>query len=586
MDIWEILGIEPTTDKKIIKKAYAAKTKEIHPEEKPEEFKVLYEAYQTALGWADHYLRIERIEAETGRPNKSSYELADELYTKRMETETAGTNETSEESGTNHTEETVGEEYEAMRAAETTGEAELLSYFTENQEKHQQSVEAFLNYWKAFQSPYHNPEVLDWWKKYLASEEFQDIRYHPQVLHLLAEEINDKFFYGINEVKLLFWDAYGFREDEENAYQGEQQRLWNCLYPAYVKQQNHIRNEKRQSKYEKVLRIFLGVAITAIVFLCIMVPVSMHIRRENGRLYLIDYMAEQYPNTEFSEPERLEKLNDGNAVYTLHAVAHPELEITAKVQYQYLEGEKTYLVTEDYCQLLLGYYATEYGLEAGQLTYQNDVYRYPEENVYNVLFYPDIEQIDSFSDTVEKMFHEQEELQKLSEIAVCTQSVLFPEVLVHGGVEFFPFSDPQVYDLSNMDAAALASAVREAYMIYMFQYESWNITSAQYREWGADYEKICEQWEDDKGDWHEVYDPDTGEYLCRLFIPTYEYHDSYLPVPTRKITVGSAYYFLLDRGADLSVHKGGSGFRVEFYGDITNFGEEPEENFYELQHYY
>lgn len=48
-DIWEVLGIEPTSDKKIIKRAYAKKVKTCHPEEHPEEFKLLYDAYQAAL---------------------------------------------------------------------------------------------------------------------------------------------------------------------------------------------------------------------------------------------------------------------------------------------------------------------------------------------------------------------------------------------------------------------------------------------------------------------------------------------------------------------------------------------------------
>lgn len=555
---WEILGIEFTTDKKVIRRAYAAKAKEIHPEEKPEEFKVLYEAYQTALGWADHYLRIERIEAETGRPYKSSYELADELYSKRTETET-----------------------------------ELISYFGEQQEKHKQRIDAFTEHWKEFKGSYRDPEVLDWWKEYLSSEEFQEIRYHPQVLHLLAEEIDNKFFYGIHETKLLFWDAYGFKEDEGEAFQGDQRSLYKSLYPAYVRQQKYVRDAKSQMRYEKVLRIFLGVAIAVIVLLCIMVPVSMHVRRENGRLYLINYMEEQYPDADFSEPERLEKLNDGNAVYTLHSLAYPELEITAKVQYQYLEGEKTYLVTEDYGQQLFEYYAVQYGLEAGTVTYTTGPIANPDVSEYSTLFYSDIEEIDAFCETVERMFCEQEELRTISEIAICTENVLFPEILFQGGVEGFPFADLQVYDSENMDAAALSAALREAYMLYMFQYESWNITTAQYREWGAVYEKICGEWEDDDGEWHEVYDPATGEYLCRLFIPTYESYDGYysgeginFPKYTRKITVGSAYYFLLDREADLSVNGDGSGFQVKFYGDITNFGEEPEENFYELKHYY
>lgn len=52
MNIWEILGIPPTTDIVTIKKAYADRAKEWHPEEHPEEFKHLRNAYQTAVKWA------------------------------------------------------------------------------------------------------------------------------------------------------------------------------------------------------------------------------------------------------------------------------------------------------------------------------------------------------------------------------------------------------------------------------------------------------------------------------------------------------------------------------------------------------
>ncbi len=48
MDIWNVLGIEPTEDKSVIKKAYLAKLKITHPEEKPEEFAILKEAYDLA----------------------------------------------------------------------------------------------------------------------------------------------------------------------------------------------------------------------------------------------------------------------------------------------------------------------------------------------------------------------------------------------------------------------------------------------------------------------------------------------------------------------------------------------------------
>jgi len=52
MNIWEILGIAPTTDIAQIKAAYAAKAKLVHPEEHPEEFQVLQKAYKSAVKYA------------------------------------------------------------------------------------------------------------------------------------------------------------------------------------------------------------------------------------------------------------------------------------------------------------------------------------------------------------------------------------------------------------------------------------------------------------------------------------------------------------------------------------------------------
>lgn len=49
MNCWDVLGIEPTQDKKEIKKAYARLLKQYHPEENPEEFKQIQMAYQQCL---------------------------------------------------------------------------------------------------------------------------------------------------------------------------------------------------------------------------------------------------------------------------------------------------------------------------------------------------------------------------------------------------------------------------------------------------------------------------------------------------------------------------------------------------------
>lgn len=595
MDIWNILGIEPTTDKKAIRRAYAAKTKEIHPEEKPEEFKQLHRAYQAALGYADYIKQVEQSGSgvswfyqagENGPHDDGGDETADTVEETLADGNAGEADVTEEESADENAEEEGPEE-------EEPGRENLRAYFAESQEKHGQQAAAFLRYWKEFQGPYHDPEVMEWWKEYLFSEEFQDIRYHPQVLETLADEIDTKCFYGIDEVKQLFWEAYGFQVDEGNVYQGDRQRLYRSLYPAYEKQQRDIQYEQKWAKNDKILRIFIGIAVAALLVICILIPVTIHRQRENGRLFLIDYMAERYPETSFSEPERIDKEDDGSIVYALSSSAHPELPVTAKVEYGYVEGKRVYLVEEDYGQLLFEYYAAQYGLEGSMVTYTGGAYAHPEIIKCVTLFYSDIGEIEAFCEIVEKMFREQEELQIISEVAISTESVLFPPVLLYGGVPQFSFAERQIYDLRNVEAEELSRELKEAYMCYMFLFESWNITTEQCREWGAAYEKRSGEWEDEDGEWHEERDPDTGELLCRLFIPTYEWLEGYysggdinMPMYTRMITVGNAYYFLKDRGADLTVNEDGSGFTVEFFGNVTDFGREPSVEFYDLRDCY
>ena len=143
-----------------------------------------------------------------------------------------------------------------------------MDYFEENQEK---SVGAFIRYWNAYKGSHERPGTLDWWRGYLFSEEFQNIRFHPQVVHLLAGErawrcLRHDFFhkdYMTDEMKGLLWDAYGFQGDDQAAYQGacqgEVHKLWRYLHPRRIR-----RRMKKRTK-----RLIRGAAIVLILLFCI-----------------------------------------------------------------------------------------------------------------------------------------------------------------------------------------------------------------------------------------------------------------------------------------------------------------------------
>ena len=68
MNKWEILGIEPTHDVKLIRRRYAELVRLYHPEDQPEIYQQIVEAYQSALREA----RSNRTRQESGRSEDSS----------------------------------------------------------------------------------------------------------------------------------------------------------------------------------------------------------------------------------------------------------------------------------------------------------------------------------------------------------------------------------------------------------------------------------------------------------------------------------------------------------------------------------
>lgn len=90
MNVWEILGIEPTDNQSTIKKAYAKKLKVYHPEDDPEGFQRLREAYDSALVYAKNQFVQPTVNIEYQEDEQSKTESlprVDFLHNKNDETE-------------------------------------------------------------------------------------------------------------------------------------------------------------------------------------------------------------------------------------------------------------------------------------------------------------------------------------------------------------------------------------------------------------------------------------------------------------------------------------------------------------------
>lgn len=72
MNIWEILGIEPTDEIRLIRRAFAEKSRECHPEEEPEKFRVLQEAYRAAM-------RAARSQASSAQQTETTEEAEEKI---------------------------------------------------------------------------------------------------------------------------------------------------------------------------------------------------------------------------------------------------------------------------------------------------------------------------------------------------------------------------------------------------------------------------------------------------------------------------------------------------------------------------
>lgn len=263
--IWDVLRIEETTDKRVIKKAYAARSREVHPEEKPQEFQALHQAYQTALRYAsskeggkaqtageagkegkpvleEEREKEARLVAELGKESKP---VLEEEYEKEGQSETEPGKEEKpvseaeqengdrsvQKAGTENGDRQVPEERNIYSM--TDGELEEVK----KQWTGMEEIRYFQSYFGRQISLWmQGREFLDeMWVKYLQSQRFQQIMWNPIVMETISSGAA-KHFQSEQRIKLFFWklynlDACGVRGEDDFA-DGSRQTLYRSLCPV------------------------------------------------------------------------------------------------------------------------------------------------------------------------------------------------------------------------------------------------------------------------------------------------------------------------------------------------------------------
>lgn len=237
-DVWKVLGIEPTTDKKKIKKAYAETVKGCHPEEHPEEFKKVYEAYQMAL---------KNCSAGTDDIKRS---VAHEVFMPEPEQE---------------------KNQEDMRNAPNDEKdvrfCKFQEIFEQNDHKKQALWNCLMSLWRNYiiSQDLKNITAL---RQFLQSSEFLIIKDLDETLLMIADLVRENTGSIAKKITDALWKLYGFEQFDAQCGNDLNRYCYKRLYDA-LKNEQQVRSSKREKIAGRIkIGIWAGFMAALILWIC------------------------------------------------------------------------------------------------------------------------------------------------------------------------------------------------------------------------------------------------------------------------------------------------------------------------------
>lgn len=574
--IWEILGIEPVKDKKQIKRAYAAALKTCHPEEHPEEFKRLHDAYERAMRYAQSGIWQEPCpEGEEAPAREDSAEKEEKVQTPESEEEPDEKKKSAEQ-------EKIGRYFTMRENAKTI----YRSIFYDKME-------------------WYRCHVLeqDAWEEmalYFSGGSFGCVKEEPDVLKLLSFALGDAHFRFTDSMKDALWAQYGFTYEEEFERGDPHLGIYNVLRRDQKRRQIEAENRQFQlvyDEYEKLaekerkrnrMLFLIGGAIALAVMLVnfAMKTVTRHQEKEEiQKEYeehsedFLELMCDRYPDMRFDGFE----VQGSSGAYQLQATAYDAFgsSFPVSIDVRVEEDGSLSLLADDLKEQMLDRVMEDYQVK---LALGSGVEYLDSENAaedilvayYNPNEEGNLETICGFIAEYDFVGH----MPWLSDVIFCYEGAENPECFFAGGEGGIP--EVVRYGTGSIpDKGTLMDEVYEQGLFYYMHYIPWRMNQELISEFTQAYNEEAAKFDGQQSMLSDGANlPDAEIEECMELIEWADSRGVKLLAYWREeerlcITQGDWYRLLLAVGVEVERNGAHTGFSIQVgdrtavYGEIT-----------------
>lgn len=564
--IWQILKTKETTDKKAIRRAYAKEARNCHPEEKPEEFCRLYDAYQQALEYAGQADQLQKSLGDSIPVESRPMSSQDESVTQEDRHPPAPPTEADVEAASE--------------------KEKIIRMFRCREEEQIQKYRVFYQNLRNYLDNTTLPGAREAFLEYLKTGEFREIKDEEQVLDALWEGIDGKWYIK-DDVRLAIGEPYGFQESGQDWRETKYLPLYHTILPALKrreeKQKERDAEEKAQILAAKRRKYFLKWGPVAAVFLILAVAGGIMLRRIGEKNEALTYLQNTYPQQEFSSVKRMGKDTGGIITFQFQASPFPGETFRLTMEKESLSSGGSMMDGKDD----LGPRLTESVSKRYGLNCTSEIE--PRKSHYKrcptmIAYYDGTGGIDRFCGKFEEFISSDgfQSLSHLEQIIFCPENILYPEQVINGSESGLP--KRQVWMLNEIPSGEdLRAYLLEQYMTYMYSYEPWNLTQEEKDAYEDFYLKAAQA----AGRSDHVLtgftagstpeemilhlEAQTGAYI-HWFQKEVYYSSLGVTREETRMTIGNFYLLLTAGGVPVTVSADGSGFSVMRNGQVFLFG--------------